>query len=86
MGGIVRTLNTPLTPVQGNPLTLADRAITAGLVLLFFLLARTITRRFQRWTGNRLPIKATNRRLLSSTLNLTILFAGVYTSLSWSGY
>ncbi len=85
MGGIVRILNTPLTTVQGNPLTLVDMAITVGLVLFFFLLARIMTKQFRRWIGNRLPIKATNRRLLSSTLNLTLLLAGVYTSLSFLG-
>ena len=85
MGGIVRFLSAPLTTVQGTPLTLVDLFITLGSVLLFYLLARVAARQFQRWVEDRLKLTATNRRLFRSAIFLTILSAGVYTSLSYLG-
>ena len=85
MGVMIRFLNTPLATVQGTPLTLIDLFITAGCVLLFYTLARVATRQFQRHLERRLRLSATSRRLSRSLINLTILFAGVYTCLSYLG-
>jgi small-conductance mechanosensitive channel len=85
MGGIVRFLSAPLTTVQGTPLTLVDLFITLGSVLLFYLLARVAARQFHRRVEDRLKLTATNRRLFRSAIFLTILSAGVYTSLSYLG-
>ena len=85
MSGIVSLLHAPLISVQDRSLTLVDLAITVGLVLLFYFLAQAATRRFQRWLGQRLSLSATQRRLCATIVNLTILFAGIYTSLSYLG-
>ena len=85
MGGIIRFLSTPLTTVQGTPLTLIDLAITVGSVLIFYILARVAARQFQKKLENRLKLTATNRRLTRTVIFLSILFAGVYTSLSYLG-
>ena len=85
MGGIFRFINSPVTTVQGTSLTLVDLFITVGSVLLFYLLARAAASQFQRRVENRLTLNATNRRLFRSTIYLTILFAGVYISLSFLG-
>ncbi len=85
MGGIVRFLSTPLASVQGKPLSLIDLLITVGTVLLFYILARAAARLFQRRMESRLRLTATNRRLIRTTIFLTVLFAGVYTSLSSLG-
>ncbi len=85
MGGIIRFLNTPVTTVQGSSLTPVDLLITVGIVLLFYILARVGARQFQNRLEGRLKLTATNRRLLRSTVFLSILFAGVYTSLSSLG-
>ena len=85
MGGIFRFINSPLATVQGTPLTLVDLIITFGSVLLFYLLARAAASQFQRRVEHRLTLTATNRRLYRSTIYLTILFAGVYISLSFLG-
>ncbi len=79
MNGIVRILNS----MQGRPLTLVDMAMTAGLILLFYYLARLASRQFQKWIRKRPRINATNQHLMTSGLNLTILFAGGYTSLAY---
>jgi len=80
MDGILSILNTPLTSVKGSTLTLVDMIVTVGLVLLFYLLARATTRRVQQWLGRRFQISETNLRLLMSAMNLSMLFAGVYTN------
>ncbi|MCY3990111.1 MAG: mechanosensitive ion channel [Caldilineaceae bacterium] len=85
MGGIIRFLNTPVTTVQGSSLTPIDLLITVGIVLLFYILARVGARQFQNRLEGRLRLTATNRRLLRTTVFLSILFAGVYTSLSSLG-
>ena len=85
MGGVMRFLSAPLTTVQGTPLTLIDLCITFGTVLLFYLLARAAASQFQRRVEHRLKFSATNRHLLRSALYLTILAAGIYTSLSFLG-
>ena len=85
MKGIIGLLNTPLTSIQGSPLTLVDLALTASLVLLFYFLSRLTTRQFQRWLSRRIRVSATTRHLLTTSLNLTVLVAGVYTSLSYLG-
>ncbi|MXY93842.1 MAG: mechanosensitive ion channel [Caldilineaceae bacterium SB0664_bin_27] len=85
MGGIIRFLNTPLTTVQGSSLTPVDLLITVGIVLLFYILARLGARQFQNRLEDRLRLTATNRRLIRTTVFLSILFAGVYTSLSSLG-
>ena len=85
MGGIIRFLNTPVTTVQGSLLTPIDLLITVGIVLLFYILARVGARQFQNRLEGRLKLTATNRRLLRTTVFLSILFAGVYTSLSSLG-
>ena len=85
MGGIIRFLNTPVTTVQGSSLTPVDLLITVGIVLLFYILARVGARQFQNRLEGRLRLTATNRRLLRTTVFLSILFAGVYTSLSSLG-
>ena len=86
MGGIIRFLSAPLTTVQGTPLTLLDLFITLSSALFFYLLARAAARQFQRRVEPRLTsATATNRRLLRSAIYLTILFTGVYTSLSYLG-
>ena len=85
MGGIIRFLNTPVTTVQGSLLTPIDLLITIGIVLLFYILARVGARQFQNRLEGRLRLTATNRRLLRTTVFLSILFAGVYTSLSSLG-
>ena len=85
MGGIIRFLSTPLTTVQGTPLSLIDLAITLGSVLIFYILARVAARQFQKKLENRLKLTATNRRLTRTVIFLSILFAGVYTSLSYVG-
>ena len=85
MGGIIRFLSTPLTTVQGTPLSLFDLAITLGSVLIFYILARVAARQFQKKLENRLKLTATNRRLTRTVIFLSILFAGVYTSLSYLG-
>ena len=85
MGGIIRFLNTPVTTVQGSSLTPVDLLITVGIVLLFYILARVGARQFQNRLEGRLKLTATNRRLLRTTVFLSILFAGVYTSLSSLG-
>jgi len=85
MGGIIRFLNTPVTTVQGSSLTPVDLLITVGIVLLFYILARVGARQFQNRLEDRLKLTATNRRLIRTTVFLSILFAGVYTSLSSLG-
>lgn len=85
MGGIVRFLSTPLTTVQGTPLSLIDLLITVGTVLLFYILARAAAGQFQKRLESRLKLTATNRRLIRTVIFLSILFAGVYTSLSSLG-
>ena len=85
MGGIIRFLNTPVTTVQGSSLTPVDLLITLGIVLLFYILARLGARQFQNRLEDRLKLTATNRRLIRTTVFLSILFAGVYTSLSSLG-
>lgn len=85
MGSIIRFLNTPLTTVQGTALTLIDLFITFGSVLLFYIMARTAARQFQKRMEPRLKLTATNRRLIRTSIYLSILFAGVYTSLTYLG-
>lgn len=85
MGGIIRFLNTPVTTVQGSSLTPIDLLITVGIVLLFYILARVGARQFQNRLEGRLKLTPTNRRLIRTTVFLSILFAGVYTSLSSLG-
>lgn len=85
MGGIIRFLNTPVTTVQGSSLTPIDLLITVGIVLLFYILARVGARQFQNRLEERLKLTATNRRLIRTFLFLSILFAGIYTSLSSLG-
>ncbi len=85
MSGITRILQAPLLTVQGTALTLVDLTLTAGLVLLFYFLARVATRYFRYWLRRRRWISATNRHLLASTLQVSIFMAGVYTSLSSLG-
>ena len=85
MGGIIRFLNTPVTTVQGSSLTPVDLLITVGIVLLFYILARVSARQFQSRLEERLKLSATNRRLIRTSVFLSILFAGVYTSLSSLG-
>ena len=85
MNGILGVLNTPLTSVQGNSLTLVDLVLTASLVLLFYFLSRLTTRQFQQWLSRRIWVSTTTRRLLTTSLNLTVLIAGVYTSLAYLG-
>ena len=85
MGGIVRFLSTPLTTVQGTNLSLIDLLITVGTVLLFYILARAAAGQFQKRLESRLKLTATNRRLIRTVIFLSILFAGVYTSLSSLG-
>ncbi len=85
MGGIIRFLNTPVTTVQGSSLTPIDLLITVGIVLLFYILARVGARQFQNRLEDRLKLTATNRRLIRTFVFLSILFAGIYTSLSSLG-
>ncbi len=85
MGGIIRFLNTPVTTVQGSSLTPIDLLITVGIVLLFYILARVGARQFQDGLEDRLKLTATNRRLIRTFVFLSILFAGIYTSLSSLG-
>jgi small-conductance mechanosensitive channel len=85
MGGIIRFLNTPVTTVQGSSLTPVDLLITVGIVLLFYILARVGARQFQDRLEDRLKLTATNRRLIRTSVFLSILFAGIYTSLSSLG-
>ena len=85
MGGIIRFLNTPVTTVQGSSLTPIDLLITVGIVLLFYILARVGARQFQDRLEDRLKLTATNRRLIRTFVFLSILFAGIYTSLSSLG-
>ncbi|MDE0631938.1 MAG: mechanosensitive ion channel [Caldilineaceae bacterium] len=85
MGGIIRFLNTPVTTVQGSSLTPVDLLITVGTVLLFYILARVGARQFQKRLEERLKLSATNRRLIRTLVFLSILFAGIYTSLSSLG-
>ena len=85
MGGIIRFLSTPLTTVQGTPLSFIDLFITVGSVLLFYILARVAARQFQKRLESRLRLTATNRRLTRTAIFLSILFAGIYTSLSYLG-
>lgn len=83
MKEIIGVLNTPLTSIQGSPLTLVDLALTASLVLLFYFLSRLTTRQCQRWLSRRVRDSATTRHLLTTSLNLTVLVASVYTSFSY---
>ncbi len=83
MGGIGRFLTSPLATVQGEPLTLADLLLTVASVLFFYLLARVAAGQFRRKVEPRLNLTATNKHLLRSTIYLTILLAGIYTSLSF---
>ena len=85
MGGIIRFLNTPVTTVQGSSLTPGDLLITVGIVLLFYILARVGARQFHDRLEDRLKLTATNRRLIRTFVFLSILFAGIYTSLSSLG-
>ncbi len=85
MGGIFRFLNTPVTTVQGTALTPIDLSLTALSVLLFYILARVAARQFQRRVEPELPITATSKRLARSVVYLSILLAGVYTSLTFLG-
>ena len=85
MGGVIRFLSTPLTTVQGKPLSLVDLCIIFGTVLLFYILARAAAGQFQRRLESRLRLTATNRRLIRSSIFLTVLLAGVYTSLTSLG-
>jgi small-conductance mechanosensitive channel len=85
MGGVIRFLSTPLTTVQGKPLSLIDLFIILGTVLLFYILARAAAGQFQKRLESRLRLTATNRRLIRSSIFLTVLFAGVYTSLTSLG-
>ncbi len=83
MGGIGRFLTSPLATVQGDPLTLADLLFTVASVLFFYLLARVAAGQFRRKVEPRLRVTATNKHLLRSTVYLSILIAGIYTSLSF---
>lgn len=85
MGGIIRFLNTPVTTVQGTALTPIDLFLTVASVLLFYILARIASRQFQRRVEPELPITATSKRLARSVVYLSILLAGIYTSLSFLG-
>ncbi len=85
MNGITRILNTSLIVAEGNSLTLMDILVTVGLFLLFYLLAGLSTKRFRQWLDRRSRIGTTYRHLLASALNVTILFVGVYASLSYLG-
>lgn len=85
MGGIIRFLNTPVTTVQGTALTPVDLFLTIASVLLFYLLARFASRLFQRRVEPELPLTATNKRFARSIIYLSILLAGVYTSLTFLG-
>ena len=83
MGGIGRFLTSPLATVQGDPLTLADLLFTVASVLFFYLLAQVAAGQFRRKVEPRLRVTATNKHLLRSTVYLSILIAGIYTSLSF---
>ncbi|MDE0181957.1 MAG: mechanosensitive ion channel [Caldilineaceae bacterium] len=83
MGGIGRFLTSPLATVQGESLTPADLLLTVASVLFFYLLARLAARQFRRKVEPRLRITATNKHLLRSTVYLSVLLAGIYTSLSF---
>ena len=85
MGGIIRFLNTPVTTIQGAALTPFDLFLTFGSVLLFYILARVAARQFQRRVEPGLPLTATSRRLSRSVIYLSILMAGVYTTLTSLG-
>ncbi len=85
MGGIFRFLNTPVTTVQGTSLTPIDLSLTALSVLLFYILARVAARQFQRRVEPELPLTATSKRFARSVVYLSILLAGVYTSLTFLG-
>ena len=85
MGGIIRFLNTPVTSVQGTALTPIDLSFTFLSVLLFYILARVAARQFQRRVEPDLPLTATSKRLARSVIYLSILLAGVYTSLTFLG-
>ena len=83
MGEFGRLLTSPLATVQGGPLSLADLLLTAASVLFFYLLAKVAAGQFRRKAEPRLNLTATNKHLLRSTVYLTILVAGIYTSLSF---
>lgn len=85
MGGILRYLGTPMTTIQGAQLSPLDLLLTLVSVLFFYILARVAARQFQKHLEGRLHVTGTNRRLLRSAVYLTVLLAGVYTSLSFLG-
>ncbi len=85
MGGIIRFLNTPVTTIQGTALTPIDLFLTVASVLLFYILARVAARQFQRRVEPELPLTATSKRLARSVVYLSILLAGIYTSLTFLG-
>lgn len=85
MVAILRFLSTPITTVQGSAVTPIDLVLTLVTVLLFYLLAKAAANQFQKRVEGYLSFPATAKRFLRTTLYLTILSAGVYTSLSFLG-
>lgn len=84
MGGFYRFLTTPIVETQGQVLNLVDLLITIGVFLVFYLLARVVSHHLQ----NILPkagIAGSARRLVNSVVSFALLFAGVYTALTYIG-
>lgn len=85
MGGIYKFLTAPLVETQGQTLNLVDILITIGVFLTFYVLARVFSYQLQRNILPRAGIKGSARRLMNSMVSFIVLFAGVYTALTYIG-
>ena len=85
MGGIYKFLTTPIMETQGQVLNLVDILITIGVFLVFYVLARIFSRQLQKTVLPKAGITGSARRLINSIVSFTLLFAGVYTALTYIG-
>ena len=85
MGGIYKFLTTPIMETQGQVLNLVDILITIGVFLVFYVLARIFSRQLQKTVLPKAGITGSARRLINSIVSFILLFAGVYTALTYIG-
>ena len=85
MGGIYKFLTTPIMETQGQVLNLVDILITIGVFLVFYVLARIFSHQLQKTVLPKAGITGSSRRLINSIVSFTLLFAGVYTALTYIG-
>ncbi len=85
MGGIYKFLTAPIVETQGQVLNLVDILITIGVFLVFYVLARIFSHQLQKAILPKVGITGSARRLINSIVSFILLFAGVYTALTYIG-